>query len=182
MKKLAAILLLALFLFNTIGYRLLFDFIQTSTDEAFTAKLDEGKYDEKDLIAVKVPVNMPYQVNRTGFERVDGEINVDGKVYKYVKRSVRNDTITLFCIPHYEKTALQQKASELAGKINDLPSNDNSRKAEVFKQLTVDFDIIYATAMYGNEKALTVSGQSENFYPLPQQFLPVNGQPPEFTA
>ena len=72
MKKLAAILLLAIFAFNTIGYRLLFDVLETNADATFTAKLDEGNYDTKDLITVKVPINMPYQVNRTDFERVDG--------------------------------------------------------------------------------------------------------------
>ena len=58
MKKLAAILLLAIFAFNTVGYRFLFDLLETNADATFTAKLDEGKYDTKDLITVKVPINV----------------------------------------------------------------------------------------------------------------------------
>src|SRR5436189_672166 len=80
LKKLAAILLLAIFAFNTIGYRFLFNVLETNADATFTAKLDEGKYDTKELITVKVPINMPYQVNRTDFERVDGEITVNGQI------------------------------------------------------------------------------------------------------
>jgi len=115
--------------------------LETNADATFTAKLDEGNYDTKDLITVKVPINMPYQVNRTDFERVDGEVTVNGQIYKYVMRKVQSDTMTLLCIPHYEKTELQSKATEFAGKVNDLPSNDNNKKAEVLKQLTVDYDI-----------------------------------------
>jgi hypothetical protein len=53
LKRLAAILLLALFVFNTVGYRLLFDVLETNTDAAFTAKLDDGKYNNEDLITIK---------------------------------------------------------------------------------------------------------------------------------
>lgn len=181
LKKLTAILLLALFVFNTVGYRLLFNALETSTDVAFTAKLDDGNYNEDELITVKVPVNMPYQVTRTDFERVDGEINIDGHVYKYVKRKVQNDTLTLLCIPHHEKTELQQKANEYAGKVNDLPSNSNNKKAEIFKQLTADFDITYSTALYNSDNKQAVANLYQNTT-LPHQFLPVNGPPPETAA
>ncbi|QEC68368.1 hypothetical protein FRZ67_14045 [Panacibacter ginsenosidivorans] len=181
MKKLAAILLLTLFVFNTVGYRFLFDMLESSTDAAFTAKLDNGRYNKEDLITIKVPINMPYQVNRAGFERVDGEINVNGQVYRYVMREVQSDTMTLLCIPHYEKTALQNKASEFAGKVNDLPSNDNNKKAEVFKQLTVDFDINENAASLSSINVQAVTNLYRNTI-LSQQFLPVNGQPPEVMA
>lgn len=181
MKKLAAILLLAIFAFNTIGYKLLFSLLETNADATFTAKLDEGNYDTKDLITVKVPINMPYQVNRTDFERVDGEVTVNGQIYKYVMRKVQSDTMTLLCIPHYEKTELQSKATEFAGKVNDLPSNDNNKKAEVLKQLTVDYDITYTVASLSNINVQAVSNLYKNAK-LSRQFLPVNGQPPELAA
>jgi hypothetical protein len=181
LKKLTAILLLALFVFNAVGYRLLFNVLETNTDAAFTAKLDDGNYNEDELITVKVPVNMPYQVTRTDFERVDGEININGHIYKYVKRKVQNDTLTLLCIPHHEKTELQQKANEYAGKVNDLPSNDNNKKAEIFKQLTADFDITYSALLYNTDNKQAVSNLYKNSK-LSQQFLPVNGQPPELTT
>lgn len=181
MKKLAAILLLALFVFNAVGYRLWFDVLETNTDAAFTAQIDDGNYNEADLITVKVPINMPYQVNRSGFERVDGEIEINGQVYKYVKRQVKSDTMTLLCIPHYEKTELQKKANEFAGKVNDLPANDNNKKAEIFKQLTADFDITYSTALFSSDNVQAVANLYKSTT-LPQQFLPVNGQPPEITA
>ncbi|MBG9375402.1 hypothetical protein I5907_04100 [Panacibacter sp. DH6] len=178
MKKLAAILLLAIFAFNTVGYRLFFNMLESTTDAAFTAQLDHGNYDSKDLVEVKVPINMPYQVATPAFERVDGEINVNGQVYKYVMRKVQADTMTLLCLPHYEKTALQNKATEFAGKVNDLPTNDTNKKAEAFKMLTADFDITENLSLAGLQTSQAVSNLYRNAG-LSRTFIPENGQPPE---
>jgi len=141
LKKLAAILLLALFVFNTIGYRLLVEYALNKADNNLEARLDKGHFNESDLITIKVALNLPYQTNQKDFERVNGEINLNGTIYKYVQRKVYNDTLILQCIPHEEKTELQQKANDYFGKVNDLPSsNDNNKKAEVFKQLSGDYD------------------------------------------
>ena len=133
MKKLAAILLLFLFVFNTVGYRLLFNFVQNRTDAAFVSKLDKGHYDEADLVAVKIPISLPYQNNWSGYERVDGEINFEGKIYKYVKRTVQNDTMILLCIPHEEKTAIQEKANDYFGNVNDIAGNNTNKKLSAKK-------------------------------------------------
>jgi hypothetical protein len=181
LKKLAAILLLVIFAFNTIGYRLVFNLLESSADATFTAKINAGKYNDKEFITIKVPINMPYLSNPKDLERVDGEVTVNGQVYKYVMRKVESDTMTLLCLPHYEKTQLQNKANEFAGKVNDLPSNDNNKKAEVFKQLTADYDIIYSAASISSTNVQAVSNLYLNTK-LSQQFLPVNGQPPEIIA
>lgn len=179
LKKLAAILLLALFAFNTVGFRLFIDYALNKADKNFEAKLDKGSYNESELITVKIPLNLPYQTNSRDFERVNGEVNVNGTIYKYVQRKIFNDTLILQCIPHEEKTVLQQKANDYMGKVNDLPGNDNNKKAEAFKQLFSDYDVNSLTQNFYNNKQ-----QAEfNIFSdanLLHQYLPVNGQPPEF--
>ncbi|HNP23626.1 MAG TPA: hypothetical protein PKM63_06255 [Panacibacter sp.] len=181
MKKLSAILLLIIFLFNTIGYRLLINFVQNKTDEAMEARLDRGNYDDNELLAIRIPVNMPYQTSQSGYERVNGEINFEGKVYKYVKRIVQNDTMTLLCIPHEEKAKLQQSANNYFGGVNDLAGNtgNSSKKADAVKQLLTEFE--------DNQSSRSeISGVFEKSHYLynsaayPQQFFPLHGQPPEY--
>jgi len=181
LKKLAAILLLILFVFNTAGYRLWFNYVQTRADADFVAKLDNGKYNEDELITVKVPINLPYQTTSINYERVDGEITINGKIYKYVKRAVVNDTMILLCISHDEKTQLQQKANDYFGKVSDLPGNDNNKKAEIFKQLTSDYDFNYAVASIQNIETQAVFNLYKNTL-LPASYMPVDGQPPERMA
>ena len=181
MKKLAAILLLALFVFNTVGYRLLLEYAFNKADQNLEARLDKGRFSESELLTVKIPLNLPYQTNWKDFERVNGEMNVNGTIYKYVQRKVYNDTLILQCIPHEEKTALQEKANDYIGKVNDLPGNDNGKKAEAFKQLFSDYDInTFAQSFYNvNKKVIFTIFSDAN---TPHQYLPVNGQPPDFSA
>ncbi|MEP6514132.1 MAG: hypothetical protein ABJA79_09690 [Parafilimonas sp.] len=179
MKKLAAISLLTLFVFNIIGFRILADYAQKQSDIALEAHLDKGQYSDDELIMVKVPVNLPYQNNWNNFERTDGEININGETYKYVKRKVYNDTLILLCIRHYEKTEIQQKANDYFGNVNGLPANnDNNKKAEIFRQLTNDYEI--------NEQAKNLFSQKNNIsYNLvadiicSDQYLPCGEQPPD---
>ncbi len=177
MKKIAAILLLTLFVFNTIGYRLFISFVQDKADAAFVGKLDKGNYNDEDLITVKIPINLPYQNNWKEFERVDGEIKLNGQVYKYVKRKVYNDTMILLCIQHETKTKLEQKANDYFGKMNDLPGNDN-KKADAFKQLLSDYDTV------ADAHSFSVTGKTPDFNlhneaALLLNFIPLHGQPPD---
>jgi len=180
LKKLTAIFLLALFIFNMVGYRLLMDYAMDKADENFEARLDKGHFDESELITVKVPLNLPYQTNWKEFERVNGEMNVNGTVYKYVQRKVYNDTLILQCIPHHEKTELEKKANDYFGRVNDLPGNDTNKRSEVFKQLTNDYDF-YTSAeslsLFNNQTVYNIISDVS----LLHLYLPVNGQPPDIS-
>ena len=181
LKKLAAILLLALFVFNTAGYRLWIEYVQNRADAKLEARLDKGHYSEDELITVKVPINLPYQTNWKEFERIDGEMNVNGAVYKYVKRMIYNDTLILLCIPHEEKTKLQEKANDYFGKVNDLPGNDNNKKAEVFKQLLSDYDVNnFSQSFYSTNKQADFN--LFNGACLMHQYIPLNDHPPQISA
>ena len=75
-------------LLNLAGYKVLFHFLQQRADSQLQASLDKQQYNEQDLVTIKVPLSLPYQTNWKEFERVDGEIKLDGKIYKYVKNNL----------------------------------------------------------------------------------------------
>ena len=115
MKKLAAILLIFLFLFNLFGYRILFYYAQQQSDVTLEHNLDQNAYNENELITLTIPLSMPYQHNSDGFERFDGEITLNGNIYKYVKRKYCDGKIIFLCLPNHNKMYLE------AEKINMLP-------------------------------------------------------------
>ena len=128
MRKTAAILLLMLFVFNTIGYKLWFSIAMQQADNKLEAALDKNNFSQQDLFTLKVAINMPYQNSWSAFERVDGEITVNGETYKYVQRKVVNDTMYLQCIRHTEKINLQEKSNDYFGKVNDVADNNGAKK------------------------------------------------------
>ena len=55
LKRIAAILLLGILLFNWFGYRLFIIFLENTENNKLEIRLDENNYDESELISVKVP-------------------------------------------------------------------------------------------------------------------------------
>ena len=130
MKRLVAILLVSVLLFNWFGYRVLSDIIEHQADLVLEQRLDNSDYDESQLIEIKVPIDLPYQTNWKEFERVDGEIEVDGIHYKYVKRMVYNDSLILLCLPHESKMRLQSARDEFFKLVNDLQNPSQNNKSD----------------------------------------------------
>src|SRR5205085_11312815 len=121
LKRAASILLLLLLAFNWVGYRLLTGFMESKADNLLEAKIENSDYDESTLIEIRVPMNAPYLAeNSSGFERYDGELELDGVHYKYVKRKVVNGELVLLCLPNKGKTELQNSREEFFKLVNDL--------------------------------------------------------------
>jgi hypothetical protein len=128
-----------------IGYRLYFYYAQQMADKALVATLDEGTYDHKDLLVIKVPLSLPYQSDWKDFERVDGEIDINGETYKYVKRKVVNGALVLLCLPDHHKTKLENAKEEFFKLVNNmqsqLPAKSTNQPGKVyFSNLLSDFD------------------------------------------
>jgi hypothetical protein len=141
-KKLAAILLIGVFFFNWFGFRLLTDFMQHRADQRLEAKLDRNDYDEAQLLEMRVPLNMPYQTASSGFERIDGEIEIEGIHYKYVKRKIENGELVLLCLPNQAKMRIQSARDEFFKLVNDLQNplqNKNSQPAASYKSPVTEY-------------------------------------------
>jgi|GEM_PF-213273 hypothetical protein len=127
LKKIIQILLLVLFLFNCFGYRFLISYIENKADLQLEEQLDNNNYDESQLISVKVPIAyLPYYNNSKTFERVNGQIEIHGTPFKYVKRRIYNDSLELLCIPNATAMKLQTTRNEFFKFVNDLQQGKKS--------------------------------------------------------
>ena len=146
MRKLAAIILLILFLFNLTGYRLFFHYLGERSDSHYTSIINKEEYDESQLLTIRVNLNMPYLVDRTEFERVDGEIEIDGQVYKYVKRRIYNGQLVLMCLPNNDRTKLQAAENNYTEFSLNIAATKNSTdspsKSGFNKNAFTDYDQI----------------------------------------
>src|ERR1019366_10094 len=114
MKTIAVILLMSVLLFNWYGYRFVADYFENRADYEMQAKLDINNYAESDLISIKVPLSLPYGPNSKNFEKVEGNIEIKGVSYQYVKRRFYNDTLELLCIPNTAKTTIKNAKDEFS--------------------------------------------------------------------
>lgn len=127
-KRIASILLLGILLFNWGGYRLLTNYFESKADSQFQAELDQDHYNEADLIRIKVPASLPYGSSSEKFERVEGNIEIKGVSYTYVKRRFYQDSLELLCIPNTAKAGIKNARDEFARLANDFVTNNNSSK------------------------------------------------------
>jgi hypothetical protein len=184
LKKLAAIILLLLLFFNWYGYRLLSDFMQQRSDSRLEARIDQNDYDESQLIELRVPMNLPYHNDWAEFERFNGEIEIDGVHYKYVKRKVENGELVLMCLPNSEKQLIQSARDNFFKLVNDLQQPSSEKKGDggnsfAFKSLFSEYQ-----QEKNNWTFAAMHEDSKTFAAAEIDFLPVSfhsspEQPPE---
>ncbi|MBS1935256.1 MAG: hypothetical protein JST96_14745 [Bacteroidetes bacterium] len=130
MKKIFAILLLYVLLFNWVGYRLFVYCIENKVNEKFVAQLDNNNYDEDQLVSIKTPAtHLSEYINSRFFERVDGQVEIKGIVYNYVKRRLFNDSLELLCIPNNPFTKIRNAKNDFFKLVNDIQHNGQGKKS-----------------------------------------------------
>ena len=129
LKKLAAILLLGIFSFNIFGYYLVATVIESKQDRQIEAAFDQNNYDDAQLIVISQPTNLPYYNGSSEFQRINGEVEIGGVYYKYVKCRINNGMLEMHCLPDFAKTKLQQTKSDFSKMMADLQQASNKKKS-----------------------------------------------------
>ncbi len=184
MKKIAAILLIALFLVNLGGYRLVFNYAQQQSDIQLQASFDSECYNEAEMLTLTIPTNLPYQNDRNSFERVDGEVTYEGKIYKYVKRKIVDGQLVLLCLPDHNKMRLQSAKDDFFKTANDLVQSNHSKKSDhskstISKQGAGDYINQYNLLELAGLLSACISYTPCNLIDLPFRPHQVPGQPPK---
>ena len=145
-KKLLALTLLIVHLFNLTGYTFLFRYLGQQSSRQITKQIDQHSYNDADLVEIKIPLNLPYLNSSGDYERHEGEIAINGNHHNYVKRKIAGDTLYLLCLPNKQKDELELAKSSFGTDANDLGNKSDKqviKKAEVFNQYQIQ-DIGYA--------------------------------------
>ncbi|HLP37957.1 hypothetical protein [Lacibacter sp.] len=143
MRIIASIFFLTILLFNWFGYRVVMDYVQQKADTHFEQKLDNKEYDAAALIEVRAPVNLPYQTDWKEFERVSGEITINGMHYKYVERKLEGGEMIYKCIPDEGKARLVNARENFFKLVNDLQTQQKQKSgkqpAPSYKTFSFDY-------------------------------------------
>ena len=127
MRQAFAITFILIHLFNLGGYQLVFNQLENNSHQNLVSRLDNDAYRESELIELKVPISLPYQISQADFERFDGEVEVNGTHYNYVKRKIQNDTLVVLCIPNTEKTSINTARETFFSLVNDINNTTDSK-------------------------------------------------------
>ncbi len=184
MKKLVAILLLVVFLFNLVGYRGWFYIAEQQWEAQLQNSLDKEQYNDADLITIRAPLLLPYVTDTREFQRTDGEIKVNGKIYHYVKSKIEKGEYVLMCLPDHNKQQLEKAKEDFFEDANELLQNGSSKKPGsskpgLFKNLLSEYN---CNNISFNHPEISNSGRNYNIHfveTLPSTRLLSPFQPPE---
>jgi maltodextrin utilization protein YvdJ len=120
---------------------LLISFIEDKSDAQLESRLDENNYDDSQLISITIPVTkLSYYNNSILFERVDGQLEINGVQYKYVKRRLYNDSVELMCIPNQTAIRLSNAKNDFFKVINDIQHKENRKTGSgLSKNISADY-------------------------------------------
>jgi len=111
-KRLIAIVILNVFLLNTLGYYGVLVALRANASKEMSERLNSDMYDLGATITFKIPFTVPYGIDSEYYEKVNGQFEKDGVVYRMVKQRLYHDTLYIVCIK-----------DDLAGKINSALSD-----------------------------------------------------------
>lgn len=184
MKRLAAILLLGIFTFNLFGYRLVASFMENQENQRIEIALDENNYTDDQLISIRQPTNLPYYRNSETFQRIDGEIEISGILYKYVKCRIYNDSLELMCIPNtgtMKIRAAKDDFSKLASEFQRTSDNEKKSHPEnkSLKQVLGDYELLQQSSVTGSGSAVHIDHLIQNSSFSDSHFASSAERPPD---
>lgn len=169
--------------FNWYGYQLLTQYWQQRADRRLEARLDRNEYDESQLLSVKVPItNLSYYNSSNNFERVDGQIDIGGVRYQYVKRRIFKDSLQLLCIPNETAMKLQQVKNDFFRQVNDLQQQNQGKRAPASPLKDISKDYQPAAMQIAVPDALAALAPVRGVYTfpyLPTCYSPTAEMPPD---
>jgi hypothetical protein len=177
LKKIFSIILLALFLFNVVGYYGVYVGLSIQANTELKQKLDAEAYDESETITIKIPLSLPYQPDNEAFNRVDGDFEKDGKFYNLVKQKLERDTLHVVYILDHKEAGLFDLLTDFVQSNTDTPiSKKASKLIENFAKdyLSVTNELQIASMGWSLTETLSQPG-----YPVITSSEQVNSPPPK---
>lgn len=182
MRKLAAILLWGLILFNWIGYRALHDYLQDRATRQLQAKIDKDQYRDDQLLRLKVPTaHLSYYNQETDFERINGRIDIEGVPYQYVARRIVNDSAEYLCLPNEQSLKLRNDRDKFYSLVNDLGSQQKDQKSVETNFLGDPYELPEEYT-FTKEANASVQHNSLYIFHLPAGTQTPADRPPAFNA
>lgn len=166
MKRLFAIVILNIFLLNVLGYYGILLQIKENAGEELSEKLDSGMYDSGSTVTFQIPFEFPYGSHSKSYQRVDGQFEKDGVVYRMVEQRAYKEHLYIVCVKDH-------KSSEINSAINDVAQgfaghDDHQAASQGLIKDYVNLEISVAPAMDGWQmevnKTTFIHNLSDSFF------------------
>ena len=135
MRRLLSIIIIILFLYNTVGYLALFKSLQYGIKKEIKTRI-KRKLDDSDLMLIKFPSHPNKQQQKLFHWKEENEFVYEGNMYDVVRQYSIHDTIYFYCIKDSNETELFANLDAQVGQ--NMASNALSRNLTKLFKLSFD--------------------------------------------
>jgi hypothetical protein len=174
-----------LLLFNWFGYQLLSTWLQQKADTRLEQNFAQGNYNPQSLIELSVAVNLPYTTDWTEWENTEGNIEIDGILYRYVQRKMQDGRLYVRCLPHAEKQMVLSARDQFVKLSLSMESGTESKKGQSQKisisNFIGDYDDNMITTRFACPAPLVPGFSLVPAQALTEQYYTLITPPPELS-
>jgi hypothetical protein len=124
--------LITLILLNVVGYYVILVGLRYQASQNLVKQLDAGGIDNDETITLSVPLTIPY-FNRPDEEnRIDGEFEHQGNLYRLVSQRVSRDTLYITYITDKKGSSIREVIADYVQTFTDVPSDYQFVKIPAF--------------------------------------------------
>jgi hypothetical protein len=135
-----------------------------NADANLQVVLDEHKYDESQLVSIKIPMTyLAYYTNSPFYQRVDGQIEIAGVEYEFVERKLCDDSLEFLCIPNQTAMTLHAAQNDLFKRLTGLDLNENKKSSTGLLKINLA-DYLKANHFFELHNLLFTENKWSSFY------------------
>jgi hypothetical protein len=123
MKRSISTILVALVLMNVMGYYGLLVGLQYRNAQNLIRQIDAGAFVESETQSLKIP--LPGNPGAVEYDRVDGEFEKDGQIYRLVKQRLYKDTFHIVFIRDEMGTLIKHAMADYARSFSGKSQDDD---------------------------------------------------------
>ena len=179
MKRIIALSLLWIHLFNIGGQLAIRQYFVYKSDKLFDEQINKNRYNVNDLTEIKIPANMPEVHDWRHFEILNGRVQFQYSSYNYVKIKITHNAIYLLCVPNYATTHLSDQNIIYARQIPDIPVSKKDH-VPLVKLNFATFSNICIHYKFENPVVITRGNIFINHSMVRYSAIAGPGQPPDF--
>jgi hypothetical protein len=158
--------------------------LENRATDKLQLQLDDNQYDQTKLISIKVPAtHLSYYNNSEKFEPVQGQIEIGGLQYSFVKRRLFNDSIEMLCIPNAEAMHYKRANYDYFKLVYDLQRPGGKKTGtHSFKRFTSVYCTVNELYQIENLYSNLESIKSAYTVTLPANSIFIHERPPDRMA
>src|SRR5258708_5459498 len=161
--------MLFLFLLNVLGFYGIFLGLQFKFKQDANRELDEDRYAGMDVVTFKLPLAVPYYSDNQDYERVSGEFEHEGEVYRLLKQKYSGGMLFIVCVKDNEAKKISQALTDYVKTFTDKPLNAKQQSAKSVPSFCKDYmtiGISLQSLTSGWKKQVTHGTATNNYHAL----------------